>query len=87
MARRAGHSGAPSKPSTERANQLHALSVLTDRDALSELLSDVSAAELMDLVERLSTALEDLPVDGEALEQAPAGLTLPVVPDLLPALT
>lgn len=62
-----------------------ALSVLTDRDALSALLAGLSGAELMDLLERLNTTLEDLAVC-EALEQDPAHVALPVLLDLLPRL-
>ncbi len=63
-----------------------AVSALTDRDALSELLAGLSVAELMDLVERLNTTLENLPVDEAALEQDPARVALPVLLDLLPRL-
>jgi predicted KAP-like P-loop ATPase len=62
-----------------------ALSLLTNRVELQQLLDTWSADELMDLVERLNPAIEELPV-GATIEVDPARVALPVLLDLLPRL-
>ena len=63
-----------------------ALADLTDRDKLRQFLGPWSPDELMDLIERMNPAIEELPVDGDALDEDPAAIALPVLLDLLPQL-
>lgn len=63
-----------------------ALSRLTDRARLSEFLGSFSPAELMDLIERLNPAVEDLPFDPDQVDADPARVGLPVLLDLIPRL-
>jgi KAP family P-loop domain len=63
-----------------------ALSYLTSRDELGQFLGSLSPGELMDLIERINSALEELPVDHDATDEDPAQVALPVLLDLLPKL-
>lgn len=62
-----------------------ALDRLSDRDRLGELLADCGPEELMDLIERMNPAIEQLPVAAE-IDQDPAWTAAPVLLDLLPRL-
>jgi len=62
------------------------LNHLTSRDELQQCLAPWSADELMDLLERMNPAIEELPYDGEDIEGDPARIALPVLLDLLPGL-
>ena len=63
-----------------------ALSHLTSPDELRQSLDPWSADELMDLIERMNPAIEELPVDGDDIDEDPARIALPVLLDLLPGL-
>lgn len=63
-----------------------ALSHLTSPDELRQYLAPWSADELMDLIERMNPAIEELPFDGDDLDGDPARTGLPVLLDLLPRL-
>jgi hypothetical protein len=63
-----------------------ALSHLTSSDELRQSLAPWSADELMDLIERMNPAIEELPFDGDDLDQDPARIALPVLLELLPGL-
>jgi len=63
-----------------------ALSHLTSSDELRQSLAPWSADQLMDLIERMNSAIEELPFDGDDLDQDPARIALPVLLDLLPDL-
>jgi KAP family P-loop domain len=63
-----------------------ALSLLTRSAQLRQFLSSWSADELLDLIERMNPAIEELPVDGNAMDKDPARIALPVLLDLLPKL-
>ena len=62
-----------------------ALSHLTNRGELQQLLDTWSPDELMDLLERMNPAIEELPVNA-TIEGDPARIALPVLLDLLPRL-
>lgn len=59
---------------------------LADRDGLRRLVDRCPSEELMDLIERLTRPIEDLPVDAEDIMADPARTALPVLMDLLPRL-
>jgi predicted KAP-like P-loop ATPase len=61
-----------------------ALSRLTDRERLRELLDTCTPAEMMDVVERLNPTLEELPVDHDRMDADPARVALPLLLDLIP---
>ena len=63
-----------------------ALADLTNRVKLQQFLGPWSPDELMDLIERMNPAIEELPVDGDAMDEDPARIALPVLLDLLPRL-
>lgn len=63
-----------------------ALASLTDREQLKCLLEPLSAAAVMDLVERMNATLENIPFNEDAVEGDPARVALPVLLDLLPRL-
>ena len=63
-----------------------ALANLTNRDKLQQFLGPWSPDELMDLIERMNPAIEELPVEDGATDQDPARIALPVLLDLLPGL-
>ncbi|MGA2804561.1 MAG: P-loop NTPase fold protein [Acidimicrobiales bacterium] len=62
-----------------------ALRLLTDGTGLAELLEAQSPAELMDLVERLTAAVEEIPFDPDQPDDAdPARVALPILLDAIP---
>ncbi len=63
-----------------------ALSYLGDRDTLRQFLDSWSPDELIDLLERMNPAIEELPVNGDAMDKDPARIALPVLLDILPRL-
>jgi hypothetical protein len=63
-----------------------ALSHLTNRGDLQQVLDALSPDELMDLVERMNPAIEEFPVNADTIEKDPARLATPVLLDLLPRL-
>ena len=63
-----------------------ALSHLTSSDELRQFLSPYSPSELLDLLERMTPAIEELPVNDDAMDDDPARIALPVLLDLLPRL-
>jgi len=63
-----------------------ALADLTNRDKLRQFLDPWSPDELMDLIERMNPAIEELPFNGDAIDEDPAQIALPVLLDLLPRL-
>jgi hypothetical protein len=64
-----------------------AMSLLSKRDELQQLLADLSPDEVMDLIERLHLAIDEIPIDPDSIEEDPARIALPVLLDLLPRLT
>ncbi|WP_144120980.1 P-loop NTPase fold protein [Catellatospora sichuanensis] len=62
-----------------------ALAVLADREGLRQLLNHWTPDELTDLIKRMNTAIEELPV-AEDIEGDPARLATPILLDLLPKL-
>jgi alkylated DNA nucleotide flippase Atl1 len=63
-----------------------ALSHLTDLAGLQQFLDQWSSDELMDLIERMNPAIEELPVNADNIEEDPARIATPVLLDLLPQL-
>lgn len=63
-----------------------ALSHLTSSDELRQFLCPWSPSELLDLLERMTPAIEELPVNDDAMDEDPARIALPVLLDLLPRL-
>jgi hypothetical protein len=63
-----------------------ALSHLTNRGDLQQVLNALSPDELMDLVERMNSGIEEFPFNIEAIEEDPARIATPVLLDLLPQL-
>ncbi len=63
-----------------------AVSLLSNRDELEQLLAALSPDEVMDLLERTHLAIEEIPVDPGNIEEDPARIALPVFLDLLPRL-
>jgi hypothetical protein len=63
-----------------------AVSQLGDRQAFRATLEPFSAAELLDLIERVNTAIEELPLDTARIDIDPARQALPVLLDLIPRL-
>ena len=63
-----------------------ALALLTSHSGLHKFLGPWSADELMDLIERMNSAIEEIPVHDDAIERDPAWIALPVLLDLLPRL-
>lgn len=63
-----------------------ALSHLANRDKLRQFLDSWSPDELMDLIERMNPAIEELPINGDAMDEDPARVALPALLDLLPRL-
>ena len=63
-----------------------ALSYLTSSDELRQFLGPWSPGELLDLLERITPAIEELPVDDDTMDEDPARIALPVLLDLLPRL-
>ena len=63
-----------------------ALSLLGNRDGLQVLLDTFPPSELMDLIERMNRAIEEIPVVVGQMDQDPARVGLPVLLDLLPRL-
>ncbi|WP_034266562.1 P-loop NTPase fold protein [Actinospica robiniae] len=59
---------------------------LADRDGLRQIVDQCSSSELMDLLERLTRPIEDLPFDSDDIEADPARTAIPVLMDLLPRL-
>jgi hypothetical protein len=64
----------------------HALSHLTNRGELEQFLDGWPPDDLMDLVERMNPAIEELPFNMDAIQEDPARVALPVLLDLLPRL-
>jgi hypothetical protein len=63
------------------------LSSLRDPGRLTNLLADLSAAELLDAISRLTTVAEDIEFDAtRSLDDDPARIALPILLDLLPRL-
>ena len=63
-----------------------ALSHLSDRAELQQFLDKWSSDELMDLIERMKPAIEELPVNAGNIEEDPARIATPALLDLLPRL-
>jgi KAP family P-loop domain len=63
-----------------------ALSRLADQNELRRFLAPWSPGELLDLLERMTPAIEELPVNDDAMDDDPARTALPVLLDLLPRL-
>lgn len=63
-----------------------ALSHLSDRAELQQFLDQWTSDELMDLIERMNPAIEELPVKADNIKEDPAGIATPVLLDLLPRL-
>jgi hypothetical protein len=63
-----------------------AVAHLTNRDKLWQFLDQWSSDELMDLIERMNPAIEELPVNADNIEEDPARIATPVLLDLLPRL-
>jgi KAP-like P-loop domain-containing protein len=59
---------------------------LTDPEQLPQLLGRWSSDELMDLIERMNPAIENLPVDSDNPDRDPAAVATPILLDLLPRL-
>lgn len=63
-----------------------AVSMLSNKDQLEQLLAALSPDQVMDLLERSHLAIDEIPVDPENIEEDPARIALPVFLDLLPRL-
>jgi hypothetical protein len=63
-----------------------AVAHLTDREKLRQFLDQWSSDELVDLIERMNPAIEELPVSADNTEGDPARIATPVLLDLLPRL-
>jgi hypothetical protein len=63
-----------------------ALSHLSDRAELQRFLHKWSSDELMDLIERMNSAIDELPVSASNVEEDPARIATPALLDILPRL-
>ncbi len=64
-----------------------ALVVLVDAEELTDLLGRLTTDELVDLLERLPSAIEEIPFDStQPIDNDPARVALPIFLDLLPRL-
>lgn len=63
-----------------------ALANLNEPEKLRQLLDQCSPEQLMDLIERMNPAIENLPVDSDNPHQDPASVTTPILLDMLPRL-
>lgn len=63
-----------------------AVALLSSRDELQQLLARLSPEEIMDLLERMHFAIDQIPVDSNRIEEDPARVAVPVLLDLLPRL-
>jgi KAP family P-loop domain len=60
-----------------------AVARLTNRDMLRQFLDQWSSDELMDLIERMNPAIEDLPVSADNIWEDPSRIATPVLLELL----
>jgi hypothetical protein len=60
-----------------------AVTLLSSRDELRQLFAGLSPEEVMDLIERMHLAIDEIPVDPDKIEEDPARIALPVMLDLL----
>jgi hypothetical protein len=59
------------------------VTLLSSRDELLQLFARLSPEEVMDLIERMHLAIDEIPVDPDKIEEDPARIALPVMLDLL----